>query len=160
MILCAHLTPRNTRVLWMLHYRKPHSPRCLHETCDARRTLLIAVSEIFLKDIWIIRSIIIFSGEFAIFCLRIEIRIASCCHENGFYLFFGIVVWDFRQSSEIIFNRKNVYQLDFSSNRVRELRVPRKRLSFIVPLVSQVGFRFQLDTLRITDVNIASFPTL
>jgi hypothetical protein len=87
----------------------------IYETSSIGTTFLISVPEIFLKFIGIIGSIIRFSWEFSILGFGIKIRIRTSCCENSFYFFFIIIIGNFRDSAEIVFEWELIDNYEISS---------------------------------------------
>lgn len=78
----------------------------VYETGSISTSFLVPISEIFLEFIGIIGSIIRFSWEFSILWFGIKIRIRSRCCEDSFHFFFIVVIGNFRDSAEIVFERE------------------------------------------------------
>lgn len=77
------------------------------------RTEFVPVSEILLKNVRIVGTVVGFSGKFPVLGLGIEIRVASRCDDDGLFLFHMVAVARFGQSFQIVFEREFVNEDDF-----------------------------------------------
>lgn len=87
----------------------------VHESGTTRTTFLVAVPEVLLKLVGVVRSVVGFSGELTILGLSVEIGVGAGCCEDGFNLFFIVPIGDFGKSSEVVFDREFVDDDEFSS---------------------------------------------
>lgn len=92
-----------------------HSICFIDEFADISRPQFITISEVLLKNIRIIRSIVWLSWELPICWIYIPVCIASSSYEYGLYLFDVIGIRDFGESLQIILEREFIHDEKFSA---------------------------------------------
>jgi len=81
-----------------------------------RTSLFIPISEILLKFIRIVRSVIGCAWKFTILRLAVKIGIRACRYKNGFYLLVVIPIRDFGETTEVIFEWEFIDNYELSSD--------------------------------------------